>query len=68
MNRFRRSLIAIPLLAGLAILAPAGAWAPATLPTKLDYLVLASLADSPNLMSMSAYAAPRRDTAAPDPR
>jgi hypothetical protein len=68
-----RLLFATPLLASLALLAPASAQAPAALhpcgnsasPSKLDYLVLASLADSSNLLAMSAYsAAPKQDSTA----
>ena len=63
-TRLSRLLIAMPLLAAAASLTPASAEAPAALqlcansasPSKLDYLVLASLADSSNWMAMSAEA------------
>ncbi len=62
-SRFSRALIAIPLLASAALLSPASASAPARCglaaragaPTKFDYVVLASLADSASLLSMSTY-------------
>jgi hypothetical protein len=63
--RLARLLLAIPLLASVALLTPVSARAPAALPlggnaaspSKLDYLLLASLADSANFLAMSAYSA-----------
>ncbi len=61
--RIARFMSTGPLLAA-ALLSPACAQAPAKLqdktaafPSKLDYVVLASLADSPNLLALSAYSA-----------
>jgi hypothetical protein len=67
--RVARLLIATPILASLALLSPASERAPATLPSRgraespeapsrLDYLLLASLADSSSLLAMAAYRAP----------
>jgi hypothetical protein len=70
-SRLVRRLFAMPLLASVALLTPASAHAPAALqlcgnsasPSKLDYLVLASLADS-NWLGISAYsAAPKQISA-----
>jgi hypothetical protein len=63
--RLVRLLIGIPLLASIALLSPVGARAPTALPqytdsgcpSKLDYVVLASFADSSNWLAMSAYRA-----------
>jgi len=65
--RMSPMLLAVPILASAAMLSPACALAPAAVPravvggapSKLDYVVLASLADSTALMSMSAYSAPQ---------
>jgi predicted secreted protein len=62
-SRLSRALIVMPLLASAALLSPASASAPARCglaaragaPTKFDYVVLASLADSSSLLSMSTY-------------
>jgi hypothetical protein len=71
-SRLVRLLFAMPLLASVALLTPASARAPAALqlcgnsasPSKLDYLVLASLADSSNWLALSAYsAAPKQISA-----
>jgi hypothetical protein len=67
--RVARLLIATPILASLTLLSPASERAPATLPSRghaespeapsrLDYLLLASLADSSSLLAMAAYRAP----------
>ncbi len=75
--RLARLLLTTPLLACAALLTPASAQAPAALqhcgisasPSKLDYLVLASFADSANWLAMSAYsAAPKQDSTASGPR
>jgi hypothetical protein len=75
--RLARLLLTTPLLASVALLTPASAQAPAALhlcgnsasPSKLDYLVLASFADSSNWLAMSAYsAAPKQDSAESGPR
>jgi hypothetical protein len=74
--RLARLLLTTPLLASVALLTPASAQAPAALPlcgnsaspSKLDYLVLASFADSSNWLAMSAYAAPKQDSADSGPR
>lgn len=70
--RLARVLIGVPLLASMALLSPASAQAPAAplsghmnSPSKLDYLVLASLADSSNLLALSTYRAPPRTVSAP---
>jgi hypothetical protein len=62
--RLRRLLIAIPILASMALLSSVAARAPTVpplytesdCPSKLDYVVFASLADSPRF-AMSAYRA-----------
>jgi hypothetical protein len=67
--RLVRLLIATPLLASIALLSPASGRAPATkpsrghtespqAPSRLDYLLLASLADSSSLLALAAYLAP----------
>jgi hypothetical protein len=77
--RLARLLLTTPLLASVALLTPASAQAPAPAalhlcgnsasPSKLDYLVLASFADSSNWLAMSAYsAAPKQDSAESGPR
>lgn len=60
----RHALRAASLTACIAVLSPACAQAPAApsgkaspAPSKLDYLVLASFADAPNMLVMSAYSA-----------
>jgi len=67
--RLVRVLTGIPVLVSIALLTPASAHAPATAsrtcssssasssssPSQLDYLVLASFADSANMLGMSAY-------------
>ena len=65
-NRLSRALIGIPLLASIALLSPASANVPPrcssevraaeaarALPSQLDYVVLASLADSSSLLALS---------------
>jgi hypothetical protein len=67
--RLGRLLIGVPILASIALLSSAAARAPAAppqyadseCPSKLDYVVLASFADSSNLLAMSAYRAPLKD-------
>jgi hypothetical protein len=67
--RVARLLIAAPILASLALLSPASGRAPAATPSRghtespgapsrLDYLLFASLADSSSLLAMAAYRAP----------
>jgi hypothetical protein len=69
--RLARLLIATPVLASIALLSPASGRAPAAMPScghtessgvpsRLDYLVLASLADSSSLLAMAAYPAPEK--------
>jgi hypothetical protein len=60
----RHALRAASLTACIAVLSPACAQAPAApsgkaspVPSKLDYLVLASFADAPNMLAMTAYSA-----------
>jgi len=52
-----RLFVVACIAAYVLILTPASANAPTvySAPSKLDYVVLASLADSPNPLSMSAY-------------
>jgi hypothetical protein len=62
----RHALVAAPLTAWIAVLSPACAEAPAArpvaktapLPSKLDFLVLASFADAANMLALSAYSEP----------
>jgi hypothetical protein len=62
-----RILVGAPILVSLALLSPASAQAPAPAaavahacrPSKLDYLVLASFADSSNMLAMSTYRTPK---------
>jgi hypothetical protein len=64
--RFAQILTAAPLIASIALLSPALAQAPPApcgpahlgSPSKFDYVVLASFADSSNLLAMSTYRAP----------
>jgi hypothetical protein len=67
--RVARLLIATPILASLALLSPASGRAPTAMParghtespgapSRLDYLLIASLADSSSLLAMAAYRAP----------
>jgi len=72
--RLARLLVAAPMLASIALLSPASERAPATkpsrgqaespevpeAPSRLDYLLLASLADSSSLLAMAAYRAPEK--------
>lgn len=53
-NRALRMVIATSVLTSLAVLSPASA-ARLNCPSTFDYLVLASFADSPNLLALSAY-------------
>lgn len=61
--RVARLLIAVPMLASIALLSPASAAVQSAghgpCPSRFDYLVLASFADSSNLLAMSAYRAPK---------
>jgi hypothetical protein len=68
--RVARLLIATPILASLSLLSPASGRAPATMPSRghtespaapsrLDYVLFASLADSSSLLAMAAYRAPQ---------
>jgi hypothetical protein len=65
-SHIARILIGTALIVSIALMPPVSAQAPATVapaesasrPSKLDYLVLASLADSSNMLAMSAYRAP----------
>jgi hypothetical protein len=50
-----RALIAIPLLASVVLLSSASAQTHVCAPSRLDYLVLASFADSSSLVAMSTY-------------
>ena len=50
-------LVTLALLSPASAQAPAGAVAHACRPSKLDYLVLASFADSSNMLAMSTYRA-----------
>ena len=52
-----RLLVVVPAIASIALLSPACAEAP-TVPSRLDYLVFASLADSSRLPTLTAYRAP----------
>jgi hypothetical protein len=70
-TRLAGLLIAVPLFACAASLAPTSPQVPAALrscdpaasPSRLDYVVLASLADSSNWLAMSAYSpAPMQDS------
>lgn len=66
--RLARLFVAMPIIASIALLSAASRDVPAAIPlygdaaspSKLDYLVLASLADSSNLLAMSAYRAPEK--------
>jgi hypothetical protein len=69
--RVARLLMATPILASIALLSPASECAPATkpslghaessgAPSRLDYLLLASLADSSSLLAMAAYRTPEK--------
>jgi hypothetical protein len=55
--KLTRFLVTASAVASIAMLTPASARMPAAgaLPSKLDYVVLASLADSPNPLAMSTY-------------
>jgi hypothetical protein len=58
MNHFARIFVSCCAVGSIALLSTASAQVPAQIhakecPTKLDYLVLASMADSPSLMGMS---------------
>jgi hypothetical protein len=60
--RLARALLGLPVLASIALLSPASGNTPqyavaagANSPTPLDYVVLASLADVSNLLSLSTY-------------
>ena len=59
MSYCRILAIAVPLFASLALMSTAPAEAPTASawrgPSSLDYVVLASLADSSNIVAMSAY-------------
>jgi hypothetical protein len=60
---FARLLIMTPLLASVALLSPASAGVPQagaarTCPSRLDYVVFASFADSSNMLAMSTYRTP----------
>ena len=61
-----RLFVFASVLASIAQLTPASAHAPAvcSAPSQLDYVVLASLADSSNLLTMSTCSPPVRDVAA----
>lgn len=54
---FARLIVVACMSAYVLILTPASANAPTvhSMPSKLDYVVLASLADSPNPLAMSTY-------------
>lgn len=56
-GKLTRLLLTASAVASIALLTPASARAPAagSLPSRLDYVVLASLADSPNPLAMSTY-------------
>lgn len=65
-SRWSRTLIGMPLFASMALLSPASvparcdhesgaAQAIRRAPSPLDYVVLASLADSSSLLAMSTY-------------
>jgi len=69
--RLARLLMATPILASIALLSPASERGPVTrlsraqaesleAPSRLDYLLLASLADSSSLLAMAAYRAPEK--------
>jgi hypothetical protein len=69
-----RTVVGSLLLVSCAFLSPASAQVAATAspaakvcrPSKLEYVVLASLADSSNMLAMSAYRAPKAATASVD--
>jgi hypothetical protein len=52
-----RLFVMASMVASIALLSPASARAPAanSSPSKLDYVVLASMADSSSLLAMSTY-------------
>jgi hypothetical protein len=69
--RLTRLLVATPILASIALMSPASGRAPATMPSctqaesakapsRLDYLLIASLADSSNLLALAAYRTPEK--------
>jgi hypothetical protein len=66
--RLARLLVMIPILGSIALMSAASAAMPAhgqsACPSKFDYLVLASFADSSNLLAMSAYRAPKQESQA----
>jgi hypothetical protein len=66
-----RLLVVMPILGSIVLMSPASGGIPAAMPygqagcpSKFDYLVLASFADSSNLLAMTAYRAPKQKSQA----